>query len=65
MRLLHGVRVLEVKTFGPSGRSEEYERTRRFYETIGFLPLEETTALWGPENPCLILVKPLVRQPVR
>ena len=25
---------------------------------VGFLPLEETDALW-PGNPCLILVKPL------
>lgn len=35
-----GVRMLHVKTFGPSGRSVEYERTREFYEGTGFIPLE-------------------------
>jgi ribosomal protein S18 acetylase RimI-like enzyme len=54
-----GVRLLQVKTFGPSGSSVEYERTRAFYEAVGFLPIEERTDIWGPENPCLILVKPL------
>jgi hypothetical protein len=24
--------------------------------------MEETTALWGPANPCLIMVKPLKRE---
>jgi GNAT superfamily N-acetyltransferase len=54
-----GVKLLQVKTFGPSGDSAEYERTRAFYEAAGFIPLEELRELWGPENPCLILVKPL------
>ena len=55
-----GVKLLEVKTFGPSGVSPEYERTRAFYEAMGFLALEERTDIWGPGNPCLISVKPLV-----
>jgi ribosomal protein S18 acetylase RimI-like enzyme len=55
-----GVKLLQVKTFGPSGHSEEYARTRVFYESLGFLPLEERTDIWGPENPCLIMVKSLV-----
>lgn len=55
-----GVRMLHVKTYGPSGSSIEYERTRAFYEGTGFIPLEERTDIWGPENPCLILAKPLV-----
>ena len=54
-----GVKLLQVKTFGPSGSSIEYERTRAFYDAVGFLPLEERTDIWGPGNPCLILVKPL------
>jgi GNAT superfamily N-acetyltransferase len=54
-----GVRLLQVKTFGPSGDSPEYERTRAFYAAIGFLPLEERTDIWGPENPGLISVLPL------
>lgn len=55
-----GVKLLEVKTLGPSHPDEGYARTRHFYEKWGFLPLEETD-LWGEANPCLIMVKPLVR----
>lgn len=54
-----GARLLEVKTLGPSHPSENYARTRAFYESLGFIPMEETTAFWGDANPCLILVKPL------
>ena len=46
-----GVRLLQVKTLGPSGKSAEYARTRAFYESIGFLPLEERSDIWGPGNP--------------
>lgn len=51
-----GVEYLQVKTLGPARHSPEYERTRGFYEHLGFRRLEETL-LWGPENPCLILVR--------
>ncbi len=54
-----GVKLLEVKTLGPSHPDEGYARTRHFYEKWGFLALEETE-LWGEGNPCLIMVKPLV-----
>lgn len=30
-----------------------------FYESVGFLPLEERSDIWGPDNPCLISVKVL------
>jgi len=53
-----GVRLLEVKTLGPSHPDAGYARTRHFYERCGYLALEETD-LWGPETPCLIMVKPL------
>jgi ribosomal protein S18 acetylase RimI-like enzyme len=53
-----GVRLLEVKTLGPSFPDEGYQRTRRFYAGLGFEPLEEITGLW-PGNPCLIMVKVL------
>jgi GNAT superfamily N-acetyltransferase len=53
-----GVHLLQVKTLGPSQPDAGYERTRRFYASMGFLPLEEIDGLW-PENPCLILVKVL------
>jgi GNAT superfamily N-acetyltransferase len=52
------VRLFHVKTLGPSDPDEHYARTRAFYESLGFLPLEELADLW-PGNPCLILVKPL------
>ena len=54
-----GVRLLQVKSRGPSAESAEYARTRAFYGACGFLPLEERTDIWGPENPCLIMVKPI------
>jgi GNAT superfamily N-acetyltransferase len=53
-------RLLQVKTLGPSREDVGYERTRAFYEAMGFIPLEETTAFWGEKNPTLILVKPLM-----
>lgn len=54
-----GTRLLQVKTLGPSHPSQSYRDTRSFYETSGFIPVEETTALWGEANPCLIMVKAL------
>jgi len=54
-----GARYLTVKTRGPSLPYEPYERTRAFYEAIGFIPLEEFTEIWGPENPALLMVKPV------
>ena len=56
----HSVRLLEVKTLGPSHPDAGYARTRHFYQSHGFLPLEETD-LWGEGTPCLIMVKPLER----
>jgi GNAT superfamily N-acetyltransferase len=53
-----GVEYLQVKTLGPSHPDPGYERTRRFYESRGFVPLEEIHGLWG-QNPCLLLVKRL------
>ena len=53
------VKSLEVKTLGPSRPSEAYGRTRSFYEAMGFIPLEETTLIWGEDNPCLPMVKDL------
>jgi GNAT superfamily N-acetyltransferase len=51
------VEYLQVKTLGPSRPSEHYAATRGFYAARGFKPLEELTAIWGEENPCLIMVK--------
>jgi len=52
------VRLLQVKTLGPSAADPGYRKTRLFYEAMGFAPLEEITGLW-PGNPCLIMVKVL------
>ncbi len=58
-----GVRVLQVKTLGPSAADEGYARTRAFYSALGFVPLEETTAFWGERQPTLVLVKPVTPAP--
>ena len=55
----NGVKLLQVKTLGPSNPDAGYRSTRAFYSALGFIPLEETTALWGETQPCLIMVKPL------
>jgi len=54
-----GVEVFHVKTLGPSDPYPPYANTRAFYTAFGFRPLFETSALWGTENPALILAKPL------
>ena len=54
-----GKPYLTVKTQGPSSGYEPYARTRAFYEAVGFRGLEEFTAIWGPENPCLIMIMPV------
>lgn len=55
-----GTRYLQVKTLGPTHPSPEYAATRSFYESLGYLGIEELPAdtLW-PGNPCLIMVKHL------
>lgn len=52
-----GRRFVTVKTRGPSKPYEPYERTRRFYEAMGFVALEEFPLLWDPENPALFMTK--------
>ena len=57
-----GTRLVEVKTLGPSHPDEGYRATREFYISLGFIPVEELW-IWGPENPALILCKPITPQP--
>lgn len=54
-----GVEYLQVKTLSASAPDEGYEKTRRFYEAMGFRPLEEFPLLWDPSNPALQLIKRL------
>jgi GNAT superfamily N-acetyltransferase len=51
------VRFLQVKTLAPIANSEPYDRTRRFYQAMGFVPLEVFPTLWDPRNPCLQMIK--------
>jgi GNAT superfamily N-acetyltransferase len=53
-----GKTYVTVKTRGPSLPYEPYARTRAFYEAVGFLGVEEFTEIWGPENPCLVMIMP-------
>jgi GNAT superfamily N-acetyltransferase len=56
---VQGVEYLQVKTLGPSNPDPGYAGTRRFYQAMGFHPLEELSQIWDAANPCLILVKRL------
>jgi GNAT superfamily N-acetyltransferase len=55
------VEWLHVKTRGPSTYDDNYEKTRRFYRAVGFVPIFESLTEWGPENAALIQVKHLRR----
>lgn len=54
-----GTRFLQVKTLSPSRDYRPYEKTRAFYESMGFVPLQEFKTLWGAHNPCLQMIKVL------
>ena len=55
---------LTVKTLDASAEYEPYERTRAFYQKMGFIPLEVFTTFWNEENPCLYFAKRLDRESV-
>ncbi len=55
-----GERFLTVKTLSPSKPDLNYAATRRFYEAMGFLPIEEFPTLWNADNPCLLMLRPLI-----
>ena len=50
------VDFLQVKTVA-EGSNKDYDRTNVFYRSIGFKKLEIFPQLWGPQNPCQILIK--------
>lgn len=54
-----GVEFLQVKTLSPSHPDPNYVLTRKFYDKMGFRPLEEFPTLWGESNPCLLMIKSL------
>lgn len=50
-----GYLFLQVKTVC-MGYYEDYDRTNRFYQSLGFKEFEVIPDLWGEENPCQIYV---------
>ena len=50
------VDYLQVKTVA-EGSNKDYDRTNIFYRNLGFKKLEIFPQLWGPQNPCQILIK--------
>jgi len=50
-----GYAFMQVKTV-QMGYYEDYDRTNRFYQSLGFQELEVIPSLWGEENPCQIYV---------
>lgn len=52
-----GAEYLMVKTLGSSANHEPYDRTRQFYSSVGFRPLQEFRTIWDENNPCLVMVK--------
>lgn len=56
-----GIGYLSVKTLSESHPDPFYARTRRFYQKCGFIAFEAFPELWGAENPCLLMIKPVVK----
>ena len=54
-----GIEYLQVKTLSPAHPDKNYAKTRAFYRSMGFRPLEEFPDLWGEQNPCLQMIKGL------
>jgi ribosomal protein S18 acetylase RimI-like enzyme len=48
---------LTVKTLDESRESDSYKKTRLFYQSMGFKPLEVFPLHWDEENPCLFMAK--------
>lgn len=51
------IEFLQVKTLDESAPHEGYAKTRKFYLSMGFTPLERFPLLWDEDNPCLMLIK--------
>ena len=52
-----GVKILQVKTLSEDRECIAYAKTRAFYRSVGFTPLEVFPTFWDKANPCLVLVK--------
>jgi len=51
------IEYLTVKTLDASASSKSYEKTRAFYLSVGFRPLEVFPSYWDKNNPCLLMGK--------
>ena len=56
-----GYAFMQVKTV-QMGYYEDYDRTNRFYQSLGFQEFEVIPSLWGEENPCQIYVLSLSQE---
>ncbi len=56
----NGIEFLTVKTLDQSRESKSYEKTRLFYQLVGFKPLEVFPLLWDKDNPCLFMIKVII-----
>lgn len=55
MAIRQGYSFLQVKTV-QMGKHESYDRTNRFYLSLGFKELEVFPTLWDEWNPCQIYI---------
>lgn len=55
----NGACILQVKTLAESHPSTAYAETRKFYQALGFKPVEVFPTLWAAHLPVLQLVKVL------
>jgi len=53
-----GYSFIQVKTV-QMGKYEEYDRTNRFYLSLGFKEFEVFSTLWDEWNPCQIYIMSL------
>ena len=53
-----GYSFMQVKTV-KMGVYEDYDRTNRFYRSLGFKEFEVIEEIWGKDNPCQIYVMSL------
>jgi len=54
-----GMVFLTVKTLDAAREDANYDKTRKFYYSVGFRPLEVFPTLWDECNPCLFMAKSL------
>jgi len=55
----HNISYFTVKTVAESDGNEVYKSTRKFYENLGFIPIEIFPDFWGEGLPCVYSIKRL------